>query len=135
MIIITTIIIMMMVMMMMIMIIMMMITIIIRRKRRMIMMMIRMIMMMMMMILLLLLLLVFKGAIPGFLQSPHCAANCLQHVGSSGPVAMRVQNTCNTSNAYCVQHVVLRATWYKGIAQLLSLTELKSHLFVLYFIV
>ena len=29
---------------------------------------------------------------------------------------------------------MLRATWYKGTAQLLSLTELKSHLFELYFI-
>ena len=27
-----------------------------------------------------------------------------------------------------MQHVVLRATWYEGTAQLLSLTELKSHL-------
>ena len=27
-----------------------------------------------------------------------------------------------------------RATWYEGTAQLLSLTELKSHLFELYFI-
>ena len=30
--------------------------------------------------------------------------------------------------------VMLRATWYEGTAQLLSLTELKSHLFELYFI-
>ena len=45
-----------------------------------------------------------------------------------------VQITCNTSSAYHVQHVVLRATWYKGTAQLLSLTELKSHLFELYFV-
>ena len=32
-----------------------------------------------------------------------------------------------------MQHV-LRATWYEGTAQLLSLTELKSHLFELYFV-
>ena len=32
-----------------------------------------------------------------------------------------------------MQHVVLRATWYEGTAQLLSLSELKSHLFELYF--
>ena len=31
--------------------------------------------------------------------------------------------------------VMLRATWYEGTAQLLSLTELKSHLFELYVIV
>ena len=41
---------------------------------------------------------------------------------------------CNTSSAFHVQHVVLRATWYEGTAQLLSLTELKSHLFELYFV-
>ena len=62
-------------------------------------------------------------------SSPHCAANCLQHARSSGPGA--VQITCNTSNAYHVQHVVLRATWNEGTAQLLSLAELKSHLFEL----
>ena len=45
-----------------------------------------------------------------------------------------VQITCNTSSAYHVQHVVLRATWYEGTAQLLSLTELKLHLFELYFV-
>ena len=50
------------------------------------------------------------------------------------PGSNRVQITCNTSSAYHVQHVVLRATWYKGTAQLLSLTELKSHIFELHFI-
>ena len=48
------------------------------------------------------------------------------------PGRSRVQNTCNTSSAYHVQHVVLRATWYEGTAQLLSLVELKSHFFELY---
>ena len=33
-----------------------------------------------------------------------------------------------------MQYVVSRATWYEGTAQLLSLTEFKSHLFELYFI-
>ena len=33
-----------------------------------------------------------------------------------------------------MQHVVLRATRNEGTAQLLSLTELKSHLFELYFV-
>ena len=50
------------------------------------------------------------------------------------PRRNRVQITCNTSSAYHVQHVVLCATWYEGTAQLLSLTELKSHLFELYFV-
>ena len=44
------------------------------------------------------------------------------------PGSNRVQIACNTSSDY-VQHVVLRATWYKGTVQLLSLTEYKSHLF------
>ena len=48
------------------------------------------------------------------------------------PERSRVQITCNSSNAYHVQHVVLHATWYEGTAQLLSLTELKSHLFEIY---
>ena len=64
-----------------------------------------------------------KGAIQDFLQSPHCAANRLQHVRSSGSGANRAQITCNTSSAYHMQHVVLRATWYEGTAQPLSLTE------------
>ena len=33
-----------------------------------------------------------------------------------------------------MQHVVLHAMWYEGTAQLLSLTEFKSHLFDVYFI-
>ena len=47
----------------------------------------------------------------------------------------RVQIKCNTSGAHHVQHFVLRATWYEGTAQLLSLTEFKLHLFLLYFVV
>ena len=50
------------------------------------------------------------------------------------PGRNRVQITRNTSSAYHVRHVVLRATWYEGTAQLLSLAELKSHSFELYFI-
>ena len=48
------------------------------------------------------------------------------------PWHSREQITCDTSSAYHVQHGVLRATWYEGTARLLSLTELKSHLFVLF---
>ena len=51
-----------------------------------------------------------------FLQSPHCAANCLQHVCSSGQRAIvcksraifRALITCNMSYA----------TWYEGTTQL-----------------
>ena len=46
----------------------------------------------------------------------------------------RVQISCNTSSACHVQHVVLRAMWYEGTAQLFTLTELKPHLFELYLI-
>ena len=45
------------------------------------------------------------------------------------PPRNRVQITCNTSIAYHVQHVVLRATQDEGKAQVLSLTEFKPHLF------
>ena len=72
-----------------------------------------------------LIIIAFKGAIRDFSQSPLCAANHLQHVRSSGPGAI----TCNTSSASHVQHVVLRARWYEGTVQLLSLTEFKSHFF------
>ena len=50
------------------------------------------------------------------------------------PGRNRVQIPCNTSSAYYVQHVMLHAMRYEGTAQLLSLTDLKSHLFELYFI-
>ena len=50
------------------------------------------------------------------------------------PRCNRVQIMCNTLSAYHMQHVVLRATWYVGTAQLSSLTELKSHLFKPYFV-
>ena len=49
-------------------------------------------------------------------QSPTCT---LKWPGRS-----RAQIMCNTSNAYHVQHV-LRATWYAGTAQLLSLTRVE----------
>ena len=41
------------------------------------------------------------------------------------PERNRMQITCNISSAYHVQHIVLRATWYEGTTQLLSLTEFK----------
>ena len=49
------------------------------------------------------------------------------------PGRNHVKITCNASSAYHVQHVVLRATWYEGTAQLFKF-EFKSHLFELYFI-
>ena len=38
-------------------------------------------------IIIIIIIIAFKGAIRDFLQSPHSAANCLQHVRSSGPGA------------------------------------------------
>ena len=48
----------------------------------------------------------FQGAIQDFLQSPHNAANCLQHVRSSGPGAI-VCKSCATHRALitCKCHV------------------------------
>ena len=69
---------------------------------------------------------ILRGASQDLLQS-HCAANCLQHVHASGQGAVvcrsrathRVLITCNMA---C-------STWCKGTTELLSLRELKSHLF------
>ena len=83
--------------------------------------------------LIIIIIIALKGANWDFWQSPLCATNRLQHVHSSGPGRNRLQITCNTLSAYHVQHVS-RATWYEGTAQLLRLTESKSHLFELYFI-
>ena len=40
---------------------------------------------MMVIIIIIIIIIAFKGAIRDFLQSPHSAANCLQHARSSGP--------------------------------------------------
>ena len=48
----------------------------------------------------------FKGAIRDFLQSPHSAANCLQHVRSSGPGAIVCKSrTTNRALITCKRHV------------------------------
>ena len=106
-IIIIIIIIIMMMMMMMILIIIMMMIIIIIIIIMMTMMM--MMMMMMMMIIMIIIIITFKGEIRD------CATNRLQRT-FKWPGRNRVQIT----SAYHVQHVVLRATWYEGTAQLLS---------------
>ena len=64
-----------------------------------------------------------KGANLRFLQSPNYAVNCLQHVRSSD----RAQLCTNY-----VQHI-RRLSHATGCVQL-RLTELKSHLFWLYFL-
>ena len=73
---------------------------------------------------------VLKGTIPDCFQSSLCTANCLQH-DSSGSGAIEFKShaihqgliTCN-----------IGAMWYEETAQLLCLTELKSHLVELSFI-
>ena len=85
------------------------------------------------MIILIIIIIAFKGAIRDFLQSPHSAANCLQHVRSSGLGATVCKSrAAHEALIWCKCHM-LRATWYEGTAQLLGLTESKSHLFELYF--
>ena len=84
--------------------------------------------------LIMIIIIAFKGAIQDFCiisslrreRSPTGTLKWSRHNG--------VQITCNTLSVHHVQHVVLRAMPYEGTAQLLSLTELKSHLFELYFI-
>ena len=70
-----------------------------------------------------------KGAIRDFGRSPHCTANCLQRVRSRVPGATVCKSRAThrelvTCNLQCV-------TWYEGTAQLLTLTELRSHFFYL----
>ena len=74
----------------------------------------------------------FSGAIWGFLQSPHCTTNRLQHVGSSSPGTI-MYKLCATHQAL-ITHIMLRAMRYAWSAQLLNLTDFKSHLFELSFI-
>ena len=69
-----------------------------------------------------------NGAIRDFLQSRHSAANCLNtyaQVARPQTCANHVQHIEHLSRATCRDS----ATWYGGTVQLLSLTELKSHLF------
>ena len=59
-----------------------------------------------------------KGAVPDLLQSPHCAANCLQHVRSSGQGAM----VCKSHAALITCNMC--ATRYEGTGQLLCLNHI-----------
>ena len=62
-----------------------------------------------------------------FLPSPLCAVNCLQHVRSSGLSAIVCKS--RATHQALITYNMLCATWYGGTAQLLSVTEFKSHLF------
>ena len=78
-------------------------------------------------IIIVILIMAFKGAIRDFFTISSLRREPSPTRTLKWPGRNRVQITCNALSAYHVQHVVLRATWYKGTAQLLSLTELKSH--------
>ena len=64
------------------------------------------------------------------LTAPRTVSNTYAQVARAQSCANHVQHIERLSRA----SVMLRATWYEGTAQLLSLTKLKSHLFELYFI-
>ena len=65
-----------------------------------------------------------------FLQSLHCATNCLQHVRSSGQGAIMCES--HATHRAIISFNTSCATWYERTAQLLSMAEFKSHLFKLY---
>ena len=67
-------------------------------------------------LILILIIIAFKGAVRDFLQSPRCAASCLQHVRSSGQGAI-VCNSRATHPALITCNMSC-ATWYEGTAQL-----------------
>ena len=64
------------------------------------------------------------------LTAPRAVSNTYAQVARTQSCANHVQHIERFSRA----SVMLRAAWYEGTAQLLSFTELKSHLFELYFI-
>ena len=76
-----------------------------------------------------------KGAIQDFfflfLQSPKCPATCPQHVRSSDQDAILFKSLA--THRALITYNMSCATWYKGTAQLLSVTEFKSHLFLALF--
>ena len=74
----------------------------------------------------------FTGTVRDFLQSPRCATDYLQHLRSSAPGTIVCKSRA-TRQVLVTCNVMLHPSWYEGTVQLLSLTELKSHLFELYF--
>ena len=67
----------------------------------------------MMMMMIIIIIIAFKGTIRDFLQSPHSAANCLQHARSSGPGAIMCKSRAThraliTSKCHVTCHFVRR---------------------------
>ena len=85
-------------------------------------------------IIIIIIIIAFKGAIRDFfynlLTAPRTVSNTYAQVAQAQLCANHVQHIERLSRA----SVMLRATWYEGTAQLLSLTELRLHLFELYFV-
>ena len=80
-------------------------------------------------LILLIMIIAFKGAIQDYfyilLAAPRTASKTYAQVATAQSCANHVQHIERLSRA----NVMLRATWYERTAQLLSLTEFKSHLF------
>ena len=68
----------------------------------------------------------FKGTIRDFLQCPHSAANCLQHIRSSGPGAI-VCKSCATHWALitCKCHITCHLVWRDSSAIKFDRIEIK----------
>ena len=90
--------------------------------------------MMMMMMMMMMITIVFKGAIWDYfynlLTAPRTVSNTHPQVARAQSCANHVQRIDRLWRATCR----VRATWYEETAQLLSLTEWKSHLLELYLI-
>ena len=78
-------------------------------------------------IIIMIIIIALKGAIREHLQSPHGAANCLQHVRSRGQGAIVCKS--RATNRALIMCNMLSATWYEETAQLLCLTDFKFHIF------
>ena len=75
-------------------------------------------------VIIIIIIIAFKGAIQDFFTVCSQGHELSPTRTLKWPWRNRVQITCNTSSAYHMQRVMLRATWYEGTAQLLNLTEL-----------
>ena len=83
-------------------------------------------------IVIIIIIIAFKGAIRDFFESPHSAANCLQHVRSNGPGAIVCKSRAThraliTHKCHVTCHLVRRDS------SAIKFDELNSDLFELYF--
>ena len=73
----------------------------------------------------------YTGTTKDCSQSPHCAANCLHHVRSSGPGTSVCKLHANTLGAYYMQNVMCHMTQRDSSA--FKFDRVESHLFSLNF--